>query len=128
MNDEWRSRYEQRINSPEWKTLKFKLMQYRGSRCEKCEINTTFLELHHLTYDRLGRELPSDLQLLCHHCHVIADKQRSVVNKRRGMQRAYYTRYNNAYDTYVSKKYGEGWNGDASEEFNRWLDRKENDY
>jgi 5-methylcytosine-specific restriction endonuclease McrA len=127
INDtEWRARYEARINSPEWKALKYNLIMQRGSRCEKCEVNTTFLEMHHKNYDRLGRELPSDLQLLCSNCHVIADRERAII----GRQRAAYTRYYNAYDTYMSKKYGNNYydSDDTREEFDEWLDRKESGY
>lgn len=124
---DWQTRYEIRINSPEWKILKFNLINQRGSKCERCETRTIYLEMHHKTYDRLGRELSSDLELLCHDCHVIADKQRAKRNAIIGRQRAEENRYNNAYDTYVSKKYGDHWHGDASAEFDEWLDRKENE-
>jgi hypothetical protein len=34
------------------------------------------LHMHHRTYERLGAELPSDLQVLCRPCHERADERR----------------------------------------------------
>lgn len=36
-----------------------------GSRARK-------MDVHHLTYERLGNELPEDLQVLCRECHDAA--------------------------------------------------------
>lgn len=40
----------------------------RGRRCEHCGEGGR-MELHHLTYARLGAELPGDLVTLCDACH-----------------------------------------------------------
>ena len=58
----------QYLQSPEWKALKqLKLIQ-SNHKCELCS-STTNLHLHHLTYERLGNELITDLVLLCSVCH-----------------------------------------------------------
>jgi 5-methylcytosine-specific restriction endonuclease McrA len=44
-------------------------MKLRDSKCDHCGRRTHFLELHHRTYERLGRELITDLELLCEQCH-----------------------------------------------------------
>src|SRR4051812_24840716 len=36
--------------------------------CARCP-QTNSLQLHHKTYERLGRELDADLELLCKRCH-----------------------------------------------------------
>jgi len=51
----WRARRRQHLNNVGWK-------------CEVCGARK-FLEVHHLTYDRLGREKRKDLQVLCKPCH-----------------------------------------------------------
>jgi hypothetical protein len=39
-----------------------------GYRCERCE-GKRDLEVHHRTYERLGREWDQDLEVLCCRCH-----------------------------------------------------------
>jgi choline dehydrogenase-like flavoprotein len=53
------------------------------NRCEGCG-TTHSLELHHKTYERLSRELLSDLELLCKSCHETADRERA----QRGIERS----------------------------------------
>ena len=113
--DEWRQRYNDHLNSDEWRDLKRKIVRERGNMCERCG-SAGLLHLHHKTYDRLGEELPSDLELVCVDCHKIADEERS--------QQA---RYDAAFETYASKKYGDRWESwkDISEveiEFDEWLE------
>jgi HNH endonuclease len=62
-------RYQQRISSAAWKTLKRKVIEQRGNRCERCEKESASLELHHLHYQSLGSEQPEDVALLCAECH-----------------------------------------------------------
>lgn len=40
----------------------------RVGKCQLCA-STTRLEVHHNTYDRVGKEGPYDLVVLCHECH-----------------------------------------------------------
>ena len=45
-----------------------------SDHCELCgkfcnEYGGTMLDLHHLTYERVGSELPEDLQAICRDCH-----------------------------------------------------------
>ena len=58
----------QYLQSPEWKALKQAKLWRAGNKCQLCK-STTNLHLHHLTYDRLGNELLTDLVLLCSVCH-----------------------------------------------------------
>lgn len=39
-----------------------------GRKCEHCAVSTR-LQVHHLSYDRVGAELDSDLEVLCDPCH-----------------------------------------------------------
>jgi 5-methylcytosine-specific restriction endonuclease McrA len=122
--DEWRARYEAHLASEEWAAMKRALLQERGARCERCGAPPP-LELHHKTYERLGRELPSDLELVCPECHPLADEERAEA----GRLRSERARYNAGLNTYASKKYGEGWEAwmdpeAAEEEFDEWLESK----
>lgn len=60
--------YEEYIRSPWWRARKAAVIRYRGERCERCGC-THWLQLHHRTYERLCRELPEDVELLCDQCH-----------------------------------------------------------
>jgi hypothetical protein len=60
--------YIEYINSNEWKSKRQKLFEKRGRFCEKCA-SMKRLQLHHLTYKRLGNELETDLMILCNSCH-----------------------------------------------------------
>ena len=40
-----------------------------GYKCSKCAVKGERLTVHHLTYERLGCELLSDLTPLCRGCH-----------------------------------------------------------
>jgi hypothetical protein len=71
----WRTVYLARITSDEWYELKRELIEERGDDCEECGRRLP-LEMHHLTYERLGYEDPDDLKLLCKECHEDADEER----------------------------------------------------
>lgn len=63
--------YVRYIKSPEWKAVRARVISERGSTCSGCmrKFPPYQLQCHHLTYERLGRELDSDLELLCVDCH-----------------------------------------------------------
>lgn len=56
------------LRSPEWAEIKVDLIQQRGNKCEGCGKKNK-LQVHHLTYDRIFKEEPGYLQLLCATCH-----------------------------------------------------------
>lgn len=58
------------LKSPEWRSLKRRVRWRDGNKCKLCH-STHNLHLHHLTYERLGAEHPSDLTLLCSSCHQL---------------------------------------------------------
>ncbi len=74
-----RAIYEAYIASPEWTRRRHRALARAGYRCQyesehpigkptRC-VSTRHLEVHHLTYQRLGHELDADLEVLCwaHH-------------------------------------------------------------
>jgi hypothetical protein len=64
----YKSKYEEYINSGQWKAFKLMIFAARGARCERCSSNR-HLNLHHKTYERLTNELPTDVEILCRKCH-----------------------------------------------------------
>jgi len=70
-----RKKYEDHINSVEWKNFRQEIIKKRGYKCEKCGAANTVIHAHHLTYERLTNELPEDIQLLCITCHKQAHKR-----------------------------------------------------
>ncbi len=63
-----RKSYKRYINSKEWKE-KSRLLK-KNKKCFICN-STENLNLHHLTYKRLGIEIIQDFQILCKKCHEI---------------------------------------------------------
>ncbi|HXE67478.1 MAG TPA: HNH endonuclease [Rhodanobacteraceae bacterium] len=103
------------------------MKKYANFTCQRCKrkFHPSELDVHHLNYERLGHERPSDLQVLCSNkCHPMADALRSERVAIRREQRQSTT----ACDTYLSKKYGDNYAAFADEgmyeEFERWRAKK----
>lgn len=64
----WRARYEAHLDSPEWREARRPVLARSGGRCEHCHEGPVE-HVHHVTYERLGAELPEDLLGLCRPCH-----------------------------------------------------------
>lgn len=65
--------YRRYIRSASWKRKAAKIRRRAGYRCERCG-RALPLDVHHITYKRLGYELPSDLAALCKRCHGMCKK------------------------------------------------------
>jgi len=66
-NPKWTAQYRVYLKSEGWRKFAAKIRADR-EKCERCG-STQSLQVHHLTYYRLGREHPQDVQLLCKSCH-----------------------------------------------------------
>jgi len=62
--------YNHYIRGRKWKKKRQQAFLFYGRRCQSCGC-TRNLQVHHKTYDRLGREWMSDLAVLCNDCHGI---------------------------------------------------------
>lgn len=60
--------YRNYLKSPQWDQRRRTALAHAGYRCERCGANAP-LQVHHLTYKRVFREHPGDLQALCFPCH-----------------------------------------------------------
>lgn len=121
--------YKAALQSKHWKRLKSLHMHWNEFRCAKCNRYESEaggpLELHHLNYERLGRERPDDTVLLCPECHEKADKVRAEDTRVRQAQRLYDARL----DGWATKVYGEEWHSEQDPEavardFDDWVERK----
>ena len=73
------NKYLSYLKSKLWKKRRYAALERAKFKCEECG-DTRWLQVHHLTYERLGREHPKDLQVLCQGCHWIADALRKNPN------------------------------------------------
>jgi hypothetical protein len=57
------------LQSAAWQQRRREAIQLAGGRCQVCN-SSGALEVHHRTYERVGREVPGDLTVLCRECHA----------------------------------------------------------
>lgn len=67
-NPSWWLRYDQYLRSSEWRCLRAQILARDGYMCRLCNCNRA-TQIHHTTYERVGRELPEDLLSVCQSCH-----------------------------------------------------------
>jgi hypothetical protein len=60
--------YQRYLESTEWRTRRQMAMDAAQRRCQLC-YGAYNLHVHHRTYERVGREWPTDLTVLCADCH-----------------------------------------------------------
>lgn len=69
--------YEEYLKSPHWLRFSQGIKKLRR-KCEDCGIDALEarhrhkqdLNVHHLTYERVGNEKPEDVVVLCFYCHL----------------------------------------------------------
>lgn len=59
--------YAEYLQSPRWRLIS-QAMREAYQVCQRCEFPYE-LNVHHLTYERLGKETIGDLIVLCRSCH-----------------------------------------------------------
>ncbi len=72
-----RVNYYEYIKSAEWKSKADAAKELAGGRCQVCN-KTGNLNAHHRTYERLGKELPEDITVLCRDCHELYELNRKA--------------------------------------------------
>jgi hypothetical protein len=63
-----RNSHRMYLQSPQWRKVREKALRRDGYRCQGC-LDREATQVHHLTYERHGRELLIDLVSLCDVCH-----------------------------------------------------------
>lgn len=61
------------IRSGAWDIVRFERMRIDAYRCQICGDGTD-LQVHHMTYERLGAERMDDLVTLCGFCHELVHR------------------------------------------------------
>jgi hypothetical protein len=116
--------YDDALASAHWRKLRKIAEQRSHRRCEKCGRSTENalfgLSLHHVTYERLGAELPEDVLLLCPRCHREMDFERMQPDSEQSV------RFRLGLDAYATKYYGPGWQfgPDADDIVNEFSERR----
>ena len=77
---------------PNWSTTRARVYGRRPRRCAACR-SCQHIDLHHLTYERWGKELDDDLIPLCHDCHAAVHQMFRALRKTRMTLRAVTLRY-----------------------------------
>ena len=60
--------YQTYLLTDHWQAVRERTLRRDRYRCRKCGARTR-LEVHHVNYDRIGKENPTDLLTLCYKCH-----------------------------------------------------------
>lgn len=65
-------KYKDYLRSNTWLQIRLDILKIKGFKCERCDkkYSTKSLQVHHLSYERLGKEEPEDLEVLCKGCHA----------------------------------------------------------
>ena len=67
-----RATWQRYLRSKAWAAKRLEAIIKAGFRCHACgrkQFDTSKLQVHHLSYDHLGAELDSDLEVMCERCH-----------------------------------------------------------
>ena len=126
-DDEWRKKYQAHMKSSRWKNTRHALFRLRGKKCEACGSNHPSLEVHHITYERLGHERFADLKIVCKAYHEEEDRKREAASRRKKED----ARMDRAFATWFEKRTGRSaFYADSSdrEKFEDWLERKEDEF
>lgn len=66
-----RPTYNEYLNSRQWRERREYAIRRALGRCQVCNIEASYLHVHHRTYERLGAEYDADLLVLCRECHEL---------------------------------------------------------
>lgn len=121
--------YRQHMASPAWRTTRKAAIARAGRRCQRCGATDlgVRLEVHHTTYERLGRERPEDLLVLCPPCHGRADEERAIDGRKRSARALSAARGDARVEGWARACFGDDaydWPEDYAERFDDWLERR----
>ena len=87
--------YKSYLGLPRWKAKRETIMKKSGGKCRICGAPAT--EVHHVNYERRGKERLTDLTALCRECHELyhaklEEKKKHEASKTRKTARTYWRR------------------------------------
>lgn len=74
--------YDDYLKTPWWVSIRRKRIEQDNYKCVDCGVSRD-LEVHHLTYERIGRENLEDLVTLCKDCHRTRHRVEKAADARR---------------------------------------------
>ena len=74
--------YKEYLASPEWAERRGRVIE-RDMTCVLCDSNKN-LQVHHRSYENIGRERMKDLTTLCERCHRLVSAASRVMGPRKG--------------------------------------------
>lgn len=83
--------YVNYLKSKHWQNLRDRLIGDKKV-CSACGYVVPVVQLHHMSYERLGHELDSDLVALCPNCHKLVHKAKDGVYEKSNKPRKKRTR------------------------------------
>jgi hypothetical protein len=69
INTEWKNRYNEYLFSYDWRQKRNLVIENDYHNCTKCQSKDN-LQVHHMTYENVGKEDIRDLITLCRDCHT----------------------------------------------------------
>ena len=69
-----KANYHQYLRSGDWRRFRELVIQLRGYRCQLCQ-DTKKIEVHHMSYKRVGSEDLRDVLIVCNSCHGFIHKE-----------------------------------------------------
>lgn len=70
MSKKDKTKYKKYLQSKKWKDKRNKVLERDRHACRVCN-SSNRLNVHHRTYERLGKEYLNDLTTLCEDCHML---------------------------------------------------------
>lgn len=61
--------YQHYLQTAHWRIRRNRALSLAGFKCSRCRTGRQ-LQVHHLSYERIGAELDADLEVLCRGCHL----------------------------------------------------------
>lgn len=77
-NAAWWAEYETYLSGPAWKARRCRIFERAEGVCEHCR-QSPARHVHHLTYERVGDELETDLLAVCLPCHQAFHPDRPIL-------------------------------------------------
>ena len=66
-----KAEYRSYLSSTAWRKKRDRVLRRDKHTCQTCGVKAAHLEVHHRTYERVGRERLGDLITLCSACHDV---------------------------------------------------------
>jgi hypothetical protein len=94
--------YSDYLKTVHWKNVKEEFTSATGGVCQLCRHPNREIQLHHVSYENVGRETHKDIQVICSDCHAriharkppqpqpktVATRPEDYIHASIGMQRA----------------------------------------